>query len=305
MNTNILPPGTVGPDAGTDDTEAGTRADTAPRRPTKPVRRRSWLANTVIVLALIGTIVPLLYLLSLSLMGRGETVAGILFTTDPKWENWAYVATESDMPRAVLNSIIAALGGTVLTLALSLPGAWAIVQYRTGGRSLASLVTAPWLLPPVVALIPLFMLLRWLQLNDTLLGLTLIYALVNVPVGVWLLEGFLRKLPTEVFEAAALDGAKPWRMLVSVVAPMMTAALVAVGTIIAILNYNEFLLATFITQSPESQTAPVALSLFYGDRTPHNGRIAAASIMVVIPVFAIASILQRKLVAGLASGVGK
>ncbi len=86
------------------------------------------------------------------------------------------------------------------------------------------------------------------------------------------------------------------------VTPLVAPALVAVGIIVAVLNYNEFLLATFLTQSPDAQTLPVVLSLFYGERTPHYGKIAAASLIGVIPVFATAVFLQRWLVGGLTTG---
>lgn len=267
-------------------------------------RRPAW-ARLLVVLALVLVFIPLAYLISVSLMGRDETVSGVLATSNPKFSNYVQVLTESGIPRGILNSVITALCGAALSLLLGLPGAWAIAHYRTGGRTLASIVTSPWLLPPVVAVVPLFMLLRWLGLNDSLLGLTLVYALVNLPIAVWLLEGFLHKLPSSIFDAAAMDGAGPWRTLISIVAPLMLPAMIAVGTIIAILNYNEFLLATFLTQSDEAQTAPVVLSLFYGDRTPHFGKIAAASIIVVIPVFAAATFFQKWMIDGFVAGAGK
>jgi len=250
-------------------------------------------------------LVPLAYLLSVSLMGRDETVSGILFSTNPQFSNWAEAVQGTDLLRSIANSGTAALGGALLSLAFGLPGAWAMVRQGSGGRALANVLTSPWLFPPIVAVIPLFTLLRILGLNDTLPGLTLVYALINLPIAVWLLEGFVRRLPGEVFEAAAIDGAGPWRQLWAVLLPLMWPALIAVGTIIAILNYNEFLLATFLTQSPDAQTAPVALSLYYGDRTPHFGKIAAASAIVVLPVFALATLLQRWMVDGLTSGFGK
>lgn len=287
-------------------TGGGAPASSHPAPPTRRSRRRApaW-ATVVVVVALAATLIPLLYLLSVSLMGRDETVSGILVSAHPQFSNWTGVLFDTDLPRSIGTSIIAALFGAGLSLLLGLPGAWAITRFRTGGKSLANLVTSPWLLPPIVAVVPLFTLLRILGLNDTLVGLTLVYALMNLPVAVWLLEGFVRKLPPEIFEASALDGAGPWRTMFSIVVPLMLPALVAVGTIIAILNYNEFLLATFLTQSPEAQTAPVSLSLFYGDRTPHFGKIAAASAIVVVPVFAAATFLQRWMVDGLTSGVGK
>lgn len=263
-------------------------------------RRTGWLLLLLVLLAF--SLVPLLYLFSVSLMSKEETVAGILFSSDPKWSNWIEVLSQSAVPQGIVNSLVVALAGSLLTLALALPGAWAIVRYRTGGATLANTITAPWLLPPIVAVVPLFYLLRLAGLNGTLVGLTLVYALVNVPVAVWLLEGFLKRIPVELEEAAQLDGAGLYRILWSVVTPLMAPALVAVGIICAILNYNEFLLATFFTQSGKSQTLPVVLSLFYGDRTPHYGKIAAASAIGLVPVFLAAVFFQRWLVGGLTAG---
>jgi len=272
------------------------------RIPRRRLDHRHLLATAVLTVLLLFFTVPLLYLLSVSLMGRNETGQGVLLPAVPQWSNWVDVLTGSDLLRGIGNSLIAAAGGSVLTLALSLPAAWAITRYRTGGRTLAGTIMSPWLLPPIVAVVPLFTLLRVLGLHNTLLGLTLLYALVNIPVAIWLLEGFLRKLPIEVEEAARIDGAGSVRVLGSVVAPLVSPALVAIGIIIAVLNYNEFLLATFLTQSPDAQTLPVVLSMFYGERTPHYGKIAAASVIGVLPVFAVAVLLQRKLVGGLTNG---
>lgn len=260
------------------------------------------MATIILAALVLFFTVPLLYLVSVSLMGRDETGQGVLFPAAPQWSNWSDVLVGTDLLRGILNSLVAAIGGALLTLAAALPAAWSIVRYRTGGTTLGATLMSPWLLPPIVAVVPLFTLLRVLGLNNTLGGLTLVYALVNIPVAIWLLEGFIRRLPIEIEEAAGIDGAGPVRVLVAIVAPLLAPALIAVGIIVAVLNYNEFLLATFLTQSPDAQTLPVVLSLFYGDRTPHYGRIAAASVIGVLPVFAVAVFLQRWLVGGLTVG---
>ncbi|MFT4235021.1 MAG: carbohydrate ABC transporter permease [Microbacterium sp.] len=264
--------------------------------------RRHPLAVAVLVVALAATLIPLLYFLSVSLMGRSETGQGVLLPATPQWSNWSSVVTDSELLRGILNSLIAAIGGGLLTLVLAVPAAYAIVRHRTGGGALASLVMSPWLLPPIVAVVPLFLLLRVLGLGDTLVGLTLVYALANTPVAIWLLEGFVRRLPIEIEEAARVDGAGPVRLIALIVVPLLSPALVAIGVIVAVLNYNEFLLATFLTHSDESQTLPVVLSLFYGERTPHYGKIAAASLVGLVPLFALAATLQRRLFDGLTAG---
>lgn len=263
--------------------------------------RRPAAAVVVLVLVLAGTLIPIAYLVSVSFMSRADVGAGLVLPAHPEPANWAN-ALAGGLLQGIGNSLVAALGGAVLTLAIALPASWAITRYRAGGRTLAATVLSPWLLPPIVAVIPLFTLLRALSLNNTLLGLTLVYGLANVAVAVWLLEGFTRRVPAELDEAAQLDGAGSFRVLVSVVAPLLTPALVAVGIIVAVLNYNEFLLAAFLTQSPDAQTLPVVLTLMLGERITDYGRLAAASVIGLIPVFAAAAFLQRRLVSGLTAG---
>ena len=276
------------------------------RRPAgRAVAPGSRLAWATITVALVLTIVPLGYLIAISFMGKDEISDGLLVTLDPKWGNWVEVLTESDLVHSIGNSLLVAVPSALLTLAGSLPAAWAIARYRTGGSTLVGTIMSPWLLPPIVAVVPLLTLLRTLGLNNTLTGLVLIYTLVNIPVAVWILQGFVHRIPIEIEEAAAIDGAGSARTLWHVVLPLAAPGLVAVGVIVAILNYNEFVLATFLTQSPDAQTLPVALSLFYGERTPHFGKIAAASIAGVVPVFVLATLTQRWLVGGLTAGAAK
>jgi len=263
--------------------------------------RRPIAAVVVLTLVLAGTLIPIAYLVSVSLMSRADVGAGLLVPAHPQPQNWVN-ALSGGLLQGVVNSLVAALAGAALTLVIAVPAAWAITRYRAGGRTLAATVLSPWLLPPIVAVIPLFTLLRSLSLNNTLPGLTLVYALSNVAVAVWLLEGFTRRIPAELDEAAQLDGAGGFRVLVSIVTPLLAPALVAVGIIVAVLNYNEFLLAAFLTQSPDAQTLPVVLTLMLGERITDFGKLAAASVIGLIPVFAAAAFFQRRLVSGLTAG---
>jgi multiple sugar transport system permease protein len=186
----------------------------SPARPSHRIPRdhRNVGATIVLVAVLLFFTVPLLYLVSVSFMGRDETGQGVLIPSDPQWSNWTDVIFHSDLLRGLANSLIAAIGGAAITLLCALPAAWAIVRYRTGGASLGATLMSPWLLPPIVAVVPLFALLRVVGLNNTLLGLTLVYALVNIPVAIWLLEGFIHRLPIEIEEAARIDGAGSFRL---------------------------------------------------------------------------------------------
>ena len=230
------------------------------------VQRASPLAVVTLVLAVGGALIPLAYLLSVSFMSQGEVAAGRLLPKDPACHNWSDALASGTLLPGLANSLIVAVLGATLTLAFALPAAWAMVRSRTGGRLLAGTILSPWLLPPIVAVLPLFTLLRILHLNNTIVGLFLVYALANTAVAIWLLDGFVRRIPVELDEAAQLDGAGPFRVLGQIVLPLLTPGLVAVGVIVAVLNYHEFVLATFITQGPESQTLPVVLSNMLGER---------------------------------------
>ncbi|GGO60103.1 ABC transporter permease [Microbacterium nanhaiense] len=267
-------------------------------------RRSSRIATGWLVAALVASIVPILYLVSVSFMSQGEVAAGRVLPTQPSLGAWTE-AFSGPVPGAIVNSLLVSIVSSVVSLALALPAAWAIVRFRTGGRLLAGTFLAPWLLPPIVAIVPLFMLLRVLGLNNTLVGLILLYAIMNVGLAVWLLEGFVRRLPVELEEAARLDGAGEFGVLVRIIVPLTGPALVAVGVIVVILSYNEYLFAAFVTQSEQSRTVPVVIGLLLSERIQDFGKVAAASLMGAIPPLAVAGLLQKRLVEGLTSGALK
>lgn len=266
------------------------------RRTERPI-----LAWVVVAIGLIGTLAPLLWLVVLSLTRQSEVSAGRLLPSSPNGANWVS-ALSGQLPQGTLNTLIVSIAGALLALAIAVPAAWAIVRSGTGGRLLGGVILSPWLLPPIVSVLPLLVLLRILELNNSLVGLTLVYGLANAPVAIWLLESFVRRIPAEIDEAAQLDGAGPARILVRVAMPLLSPGIVAVGVIVGLLCSQEFLLAAFITQSPESQTAPVVLANMLGDRVQDFGKLAAAALLASAPIFAIAVLLQRRLVEGLTAG---
>jgi len=267
-------------------------------------RPSSRIATGWLIIALGASVVPILYLVSVSFMSQGEVAAGRLVPTRPTAGAWVE-AFSGPVPAAIANSLVVSIVSAAISLVLALPAAWAIVRFRTGGRLLAGTFLAPWLLPPIVAIVPLFMLLRVLGLNNTLTGLTLLYAIMNVGLAVWLLEGFVRRLPVELEEAARLDGVGELGVLVRIVAPLTGPALVAVGVILVILSYNEYLFAAFVTQSEQSRTVPVVIGLLLSERIQDFGKVAAASLLGAFPPLAVAAFLQKRLVDGLTSGAVK
>ncbi|MBX6766650.1 MAG: carbohydrate ABC transporter permease [Actinomadura rubrobrunea] len=251
------------------------------------------------------TAVPLLYIVSLSVRSRDDVLNGGLLPSALYWRNWPDTFASIDLPRHLANSWIVAGGSAALTLAIAVPAAYYTARARRGGERLLSLVLASYCAPPVVAVLPLFYLLRTVGLSNTLTGLVLVTGLANVPVAVWLLDGFVRRVPREVEEAAWLDGLGGWGALRRIVVPLIAPGIVASGLICFFLGYNELLFAVSFAQETSVQTLPVALSRFQGDRNVQFGQQAVASIIGVAPVYALALLAQRRLVAGLSAGAVK
>ena len=197
--------------------------------------------------------------------------------------------------------IVAVLAG-ILAMAITLPAAYAVIRLDIAKKWLPQAVLSSYMAPPVVALIPLFFLFRAAGLINSLAGLVLVEAIVNVPVAFWLLTPFLKRVPVEIEEAAALDGASRLRTLVSVVLPIIAPGIAATAIIVIVLAYDEFLFASAFSFSDATRTLPVGVSLFQGDRLVNFGQMAVASLSGVIPVYLLALFAQRWLVEGLSHG---
>jgi ABC-type glycerol-3-phosphate transport system permease component len=131
-------------------------------------------------------------------------------------------------------------------------------------------------------------------------GLIFCYALLNVPVALWLLTGFMNRIPKEIDEAAALDGAGILMTLWKIIIPLISPGIVSTGIICAILNYDEFLFAFFFTSNP-TRTLPIGVALFQGERLINFGQMAVASLVGIIPIYLVSIIFRRWLVNGLAN----
>jgi len=221
-----------------------------------------------------------------------------------------YVAIFAEQPFAlnILNSLIVSVAVVALSLLLGLTAAMALGRYRFGGRrALLFAILSVSMFPQVAVLSGMFELVRAVGLYNRLSGLVLSYLIFTLPFTVWVLTAFIRDLPREVEEAAILDGAGPWTMLVEIFMPMMWPAMVTTGLLAFIVAWNEFLFALTFTLTNDTRTVPVAIALITGGsefEVPW-GRIMAASVTVTVPLIVLVLIFQRRIVAGLTAGAVK
>ncbi|MDP9993345.1 multiple sugar transport system permease protein [Variovorax boronicumulans] len=281
-------------------THANNRGRTSPAAPT-----REWLRKTALRLALASVLVfcllPIAFLVATSFKTRDEVLSGHFLPLAPTLANWSTVFDIAPLHRNLLNSLAVALVSLAVTLLIAVPATYAVVKLRRG-PALAGALLSSYVAPPVVALLPLFFMMRHAGLNNSILGLGLVEGLMNVPVAFWLLRSFFKQVPVALDEAAWLDGVGYWRTLWRVNLPLLWPGLVSTGLICLILTYNEFLLASVLNSRPDIRTITVAISLFQGERVVNFGQMAAASLVGIAPVYLVALAFQKQLVGGLGAG---
>jgi multiple sugar transport system permease protein len=203
----------------------GARRGVVRRRPATKAAQYVALAAYLIFLGF-----PLLWLLSISLKTPRElaSIAPSLIPHHFQWSNYHDALEAQGLLRSALNSTIVAVGATLLTIAVSLPAAYALGRFKTRLRGIATgWILVSQLFPVVLIVIPLFMILRSLHLLNSLLGLTLVYLVWTLPFALWMLRGYVAGLPVDLEEAAAVDGAGRLRVLVSIVLPLLRPGIVA------------------------------------------------------------------------------
>lgn len=205
----------------------------------------------------------------------------------------------------ILNSLIATVGATILSLLLAVPTAFGLVNFSFAGRAaVADWILSTRMMPPIAAAVPLFVIFRGAGLLDTLPALIIAYAGFNLPFAVWMSMSFIRRVPKELVEAARLEGCSWLRVLWEVVLPLSRSGLAAVATFVFIFAWNEFMLALFLT-TREAKTFPVVISSFIGTGRVYWEYITAASVIQCLPPVLFTFFMQRHIVSGITMGAVK
>ena len=252
---------------------------------------------------------PLLWMLSMSFKGPRELVElyPSLIPSDPTFENYRIAFTENGLVHAAWNSLKVATATAVLTIVMGLPAAYVIAR-RPGILSRMALgwILVSQMFPLILIIIPLFLLLKDLKLTDTHAGLVLVYNVWALPFVLWMLYSYVKGIPRDLEEAAAVDGASRFQILYGIVAPLLAPGIVVTTLFAFITAWNEFFFALVVIQSADLPTLPLRIAQFVGiEGIVRLGPLAAAALLATLPSLVLFAFIQRWLTRGLMSGAVK
>jgi multiple sugar transport system permease protein len=269
-------------------------------------RKTLWgIGDTLLI---VWCLIPVLWLASLSFKDPATLGDGSFIPTKTTLENYRGIFSTSLFTRALVNSIGIALIATALAVVVATSAAYAIARLRFPGKRVLLGATLLVSMFPAISLVsPLFNLWRQLGLFDTWPGLIIPYLTFSLPLAIYTLQAFFRELPWSLEKAARVDGATPMQAFLRVIAPLAAPGMVTTAILVFIFCWNDFVFAISLTSTLRSRTVPAAIAFFTGAsqfQTP-IGSIAAAGVVVTIPIIVFVFIFQRRIVSGLTSGAVK
>jgi multiple sugar transport system permease protein len=303
---------------------------------TEPSKRTKWFAGIVVVLYAVITLMPLLWIIATGVKSPSDAIAyppkvvfeptleGYvnLFTTrtrateakkaelgEPKtWydkivrEQNMVIAGPSKYGQRFFNSVIIGFGSTLLCMILGTAAAYAFSRFKVPLKDdLLFFILSTRMMPPIAVAIPIFLMFRNLGLNDTHLGMILLYTAVNLSLSVWLLKGFIDEIPIEYEEAALIDGYTRFQAFYKVVLPQAATGIASTAIFCLIFAWNEYAFAVLLT-SGTAQTAPPFIPTIIGDAGKDWPAVAAGATIFLVPVMVFTILLRKHLLSGIPFG---
>jgi multiple sugar transport system permease protein len=277
------------------------------RHGTPEYTRWSILIAAVVAFAMI----PVLWIISLSFKTPATVGDGRLIPKEWTLENYKGLfqgGLDSPLLRPLINSILIALIATTIAVTLASLAAYAIARLDFPGKAIVlGGALAVSMFPPISVVGPLFDMWRALGLYDTYPGLIIPYLTFALPLAIYILVAFFREIPWDLEEAAQVDGATPFQAFRRIIFPLAAPGVFTAAILVFIFAWNDFVFAISLTSSNASRTVPAAIAFFTGESqfTSPTGNIAAAAVLVTIPIIIFVLIFQRRIVAGLTAGAVK
>lgn len=249
---------------------------------------------------------PLVWLMMMSLKTRVDAFAyPPLFLFTPTFDYYLKHLTDPRFMATARNSAIVTALSVAASMALGSLAAYSLARFRfkhATGFALGLIIGR--MIPPIVFVVPIFLLFNVVGLRNTYWGLALVYTTFNLPFVVWMMRSFFEDVPIELEQAAMIDGASRLRAFWTITVPLASPGLAATAVFCALLAWSEFLFA-LILSGPATRTLPIQLASYITERTIEWGDVTSAGVMVVVPLVGFALLVQRHLIKGLTLGAMK
>ena len=223
----------------------------------------------------------------------------------PTLDNFIKVFQSSDFVKAYINSLIVSAMTVIIGMLLGVPAAYGLSRFNFKRRKdLAFWILSAKFAPPVIVLIPFYIIYSRLHLSDTYTGMVLIYLIINLPMVIWIMYGFFKEVPMDIEEAATVDGAKPFYIFTKIVLSMVAPGIVTTAILCLIFTWNELMFGMILT-NVNTRLLPLAIYNNISYEQIAWGTMCASGMMAVIPVSIFTIIIQKHLVSGLTFGAIK
>ena len=250
---------------------------------------------------------PIIWVMLSSLKTRKELIkAPFAFPTDFQWENYTFAWTKGKLGVAMGNSFIVCVVTLLFTMLIGSMAAFAIgkMKWKLANASMTYILIGM-MIPVHCVLIPLFVRFAKVGLSNSLIGIIIPYLTFSLPVTIFIMAGFFRSIPNELFESACIDGCSIYKMFFSIALPLSRTGLFVTGLMTFVNNWNELLLAMVFISDDMKKTLPVSLSKFVGPYQTNYAQMFAAIVIAIIPTIIVYSAFSNQIVDGLTQGAVK
>jgi sorbitol/mannitol transport system permease protein len=248
---------------------------------------------------------PILYTIITSLRTEQEAISGFTLWPSFTLESYREVQSQSNYVKPFMNSVILAVGSTIIGLVIGIPAAWAMAFSPTKRtKDVLMWMLSTKMMPAAAVLVPIYLLFIWMGLLDTHLGITIVLMLINLPIIIWMLYTYFREIPGEILEAARMDGASLWGEIWNVLTPMAVPGIASTLLLNIILAWNESFWTILLTTT---NAAPLTafIASFSSPQGLFWAKLSAASVMAIAPILIMGWFSQKQLVRGLTFGAVK
>ena len=259
-----------------------------------------------IALVMIWVLFPIIWVIMGSLKAPNQSAAiPPVWIFKPNIENYKSALLRRNFGNLFVNSLVATLASTAVVLLLGSMAGYALERFKIiGKKNISSFILSIRMFPPIASIIPVFLLFNKARLIDTRLGLVLIYIAFNLPFAIWIMRSFFAEIPSELDDAAMVDGCTTWQTFIKVILPLSASGLAATAIFCMMFSWNEFLFAMIISRA-HTQTLPIGVMGFITQRGVLWGEMSAASTIIMAPMIIFTFLVQRYLIRGLSFGAIK